>query len=60
MSSLALICGTAEKRISRGMQEPWLLLGGLRRKQKILIKGSSMKGVLFKQHSLVVSLGGVA
>lgn len=31
MSSLALICGTAERRISRGMQQkPWLLLGGLR------------------------------
>lgn len=31
MSSLALICGAAERRTSRGMQQPWLLLGGLRR-----------------------------
>lgn len=31
-SSLALICSTAERRTSMGMQEPWLLLGGLRRK----------------------------
>lgn len=29
-------------------------------REKILIKGSSMKGVLFKQHSLVAVLGGVA
>lgn len=29
-------------------------------REKILIKGSSMKGVLSKQHSLVVLLGGAA
>lgn len=65
MSSLALICGTAERRTPspRGMQQPWqrgccrAASGG---REKILIKGSSMKGVLSKQHSLVVFLGGVA
>lgn len=35
----------------------WAASGG---REKILIKGSSMKGVLFKQHSLVAVLGGVA
>lgn len=45
----------------KGMQESWLPLGGLKRKEKILIKGKSMKGVLLsKQHSLVVFLGDVA
>lgn len=62
MSSLALICGAAEEAHLKGMQQKtvaccWAASGG---REKILIKGSSMKGVLSKQHSLVVLLGGVA